>query len=85
MQTIARVWRGGPYHGRVSDRPTMPFGSWPSRISVEMAVGASRGLSEPRQDGDAVFVLESRPEEAGRVALLPAAAGTARSWTWLRG
>ena len=54
----------------MNDRPTAPFGSWPSRISVEMAVGASRGLSEPRQDGDAVFVLESRPEEAGRVALL---------------
>lgn len=50
--------------------PTLPYGSWPSPISVEMAVGSARGLSEPRPDGADIYVLESRPEEAGRVALL---------------
>ena len=49
---------------------TKPFGSWPSPISVDLAVGSSRGLSEPRPDGDDLYVLESRPDEAGRVALL---------------
>lgn len=52
------------------DTPILPYGSWPSPISIDMAVGASRGLSEPRQDGDAVYLLESRPEEGGRVVLL---------------
>ena len=50
--------------------PTLPYGSWPSPISVEMAVGSSRGLSEPRPDGADIYLLESRPEEAGRVVLL---------------
>jgi dipeptidyl aminopeptidase/acylaminoacyl peptidase len=54
----------------MSDPVVLPYGSWSSPISIEMAVGASRGLSEPRQDGAAVYLLESRPEEAGRVALL---------------
>ncbi|MGD8684985.1 MAG: LpqB family beta-propeller domain-containing protein, partial [Chloroflexota bacterium] len=53
---------------------TLPYGSWPSPISVELAVGSSRSLSEPRQDGDDIYVLESRPDEAGRVALLRRAA-----------
>lgn len=50
--------------------PTSPYGSWPSPISVEMAVGSARSLSEPRPDGADIYVLEARPEEAGRVALL---------------
>jgi dipeptidyl aminopeptidase/acylaminoacyl peptidase len=35
-----------------------------------MAVGSSRGISEPRPDGADIYLLESRPEEAGRVVLL---------------
>jgi dipeptidyl aminopeptidase/acylaminoacyl peptidase len=54
----------------MSDTQTLPHGSWPSAISIDLAVGASRGLSEPRPDGDAVWFLESRPEEVGRVALV---------------
>ena len=49
---------------------TLTYGSWPSPISTELAVGSSRGLSEPRQDGDDIYVLQSRPDEQGRVALL---------------
>jgi dipeptidyl aminopeptidase/acylaminoacyl peptidase len=52
------------------ETPALPFGSWPSPISVDLAVGSARGLLEPRPDGDDVYLLESRPEEAGRVALL---------------
>ncbi|MEX1345139.1 MAG: prolyl oligopeptidase family serine peptidase, partial [Candidatus Limnocylindrales bacterium] len=54
----------------MSDQQTLPYGSWPSPISIDLAVGSSRGLSEPRQDGDDIYVLESRPEEKGRVVLL---------------
>ena len=49
---------------------TLAHGSWPSPISVELAVSSSRGLSEARPDGDDIYLLESRPDEAGRVALL---------------
>ncbi len=35
-----------------------------------MAVGSARGLSEPHPDGEDIYFLESRPDEAGRVALL---------------
>ena len=55
-------------------KKTLPYGAWPSPITVEMAVGASRGLSEPRQDGDDLYFLESRPDEAGRVVLMRLAA-----------
>jgi dipeptidyl aminopeptidase/acylaminoacyl peptidase len=54
----------------MTDRRILPYGSWPSPISIEMAVGAAHGLAEPRQDGADVYILESRPEEGGRVALL---------------
>ena len=54
----------------MTDKQTRPFGSWPSPITVDLAVGASRSLSEPRQDGDDIYCLEARPQEAGRVVLL---------------
>ncbi len=54
----------------MSEPQTLPYGSWPSPINIDLAVGSSRGLSEPRQDGDDIYVLESRPEEKGRVVLL---------------
>jgi dipeptidyl aminopeptidase/acylaminoacyl peptidase len=57
-----------------SDRRVLPYGAWPSPVTVELAVGSSHGLSEPRPDGDSLNYLESRPEEAGRVALLRRAA-----------
>ncbi len=54
----------------MTDKQISPYGSWPSPITVDLAVEASRGLSEPRQDGDDIYFLESRPEESGRVVLL---------------
>lgn len=54
----------------MTDRPTLPYGSWPSPISIELAVGDSRSLSEPRPDGGDIYFLESRPEESGREVLL---------------
>jgi dipeptidyl aminopeptidase/acylaminoacyl peptidase len=57
-----------------SDRPVLPHGAWPSPISVAMAVAGSRELAEPLPDGDDLYYLESRPEEAGRVVLVHRAA-----------
>ena len=54
----------------MSEPETLPYGSWPSPISIDLAVGSSRGLSEPRPDGDDIYVLASRPDEKGRVVLL---------------
>jgi dipeptidyl aminopeptidase/acylaminoacyl peptidase len=58
----------------MTDRPTLPFGSWPSPISVDRVVAGGRGLAEPMLDGAELYVLESRPDEAGRVTLLRLAA-----------
>ena len=54
----------------MNDTHELPYGSWPSPISIAMAVAASRGLAEPRPDGASLYFLESRPHEGGRVVLL---------------
>ncbi len=45
-------------------------GTWPSPISTDIVVAGSRRLAEPRVSGDAVYWLEGRPEERGRVVLM---------------
>src|SRR5688500_3210822 len=50
----------------MADRRVLPYGSWPSPISVAMSVAGSLGLREPRVDGDDVYWVESRPQERGR-------------------
>ena len=45
-------------------------GSWPSPLSVERAAGSQKRLLQPRIHGGAVYWLEGRPEEGGRVVLL---------------
>ncbi|HEY1992450.1 MAG TPA: prolyl oligopeptidase family serine peptidase [Gammaproteobacteria bacterium] len=47
-----------------------PCGSWPSPLSVEQAAGAQRRFLQPRIAGGAVYWLEGRPEEGGRVVLM---------------
>jgi dipeptidyl aminopeptidase/acylaminoacyl peptidase len=54
----------------MNERPILPYGTWPSPISIDLAVGSARGLSEPIPDGEDIYFLESRPEEVGRVVLL---------------
>jgi dipeptidyl aminopeptidase/acylaminoacyl peptidase len=48
----------------------LPCGSWPSSLTVEQAAGAQRRLMQPRVFGGAVYWLEGRPEEGGRVVLV---------------
>jgi dipeptidyl aminopeptidase/acylaminoacyl peptidase len=50
----------------MTERRVLPFGSWPSPITIEMAVRASLALREPRIDGDQVYWTEGRPMEMGR-------------------
>jgi dipeptidyl aminopeptidase/acylaminoacyl peptidase len=50
----------------MASREVRPYGSWPSAISIEMAVSSALGLAEPRIDGDAVYWIEGRPQERGR-------------------
>ena len=45
---------------------TAPYGSWRSPITSDLIVAQSIGLSEVRFDGDEIYWLESRPQEAGR-------------------
>ncbi len=50
--------------------PSLPYGSWPSPFSLDMVLSGGRHLAEPWLDGRDVYVLEGRPDEAGRVVLL---------------
>ncbi|MEM6544019.1 MAG: prolyl oligopeptidase family serine peptidase [Pseudomonadota bacterium] len=51
-------------------RETLPFGSWPSTISAESLVAGARGVSSLTADGETLYWLESRPEEAGRTTIM---------------
>jgi dipeptidyl aminopeptidase/acylaminoacyl peptidase len=54
----------------VADRKVLPYGSWPSPISVDMAVAGSVALREPRFDGDDIYWTEGRPGESGRQVIV---------------
>lgn len=54
----------------MADRQVLPYGSWPSPISIDMAVAGSLGLREPRLDGDDVYWTEGRPHERGRQVIV---------------
>lgn len=49
---------------------TAAYGSWKSPISARSLTEKTVQLSEPRFDGEAVYWLESRPQEKGRNALV---------------
>jgi dipeptidyl aminopeptidase/acylaminoacyl peptidase len=51
------------------------YGSWKSPISANMLTAQNRRITEPRFDGDAIYWLESRPDEKGRSALVRLLAG----------
>ena len=45
---------------------TAPYGSWKSPITADLIVSGTVGLDAITLDGDAVYWIEARPEEAGR-------------------
>jgi dipeptidyl aminopeptidase/acylaminoacyl peptidase len=49
---------------------TAPFGSWKSPITSELLTSSGIGFSELQFSEENVYWLESRPEEAGRVAIV---------------
>lgn len=53
-----------------ASKRSLPYGSWTSPISAEMLVSGAVGINEVIPDGNAVWWGESRPEEAGRVAIM---------------
>jgi dipeptidyl aminopeptidase/acylaminoacyl peptidase len=48
----------------------LPYGSWPSPISIATAVAGSLSLREPRFDRRDLYWLEGRPAEAGRSVIV---------------
>jgi dipeptidyl aminopeptidase/acylaminoacyl peptidase len=46
------------------------FGHWPSPLRAEQAAGGKVSLSELRSDGTALYWLESRPADGGRVVFV---------------
>ncbi len=55
---------------------TAPYGHWTSPLSAGDVAGAKVSLSEPCSDGAALYWLESRPAEAGRVVMVRSSDGT---------
>jgi dipeptidyl aminopeptidase/acylaminoacyl peptidase len=53
-----------------TERPELPYGAWPSPITIEMSVASNLGLREPRLDGDDVYWTEGRPSEGGRQVIV---------------
>ncbi|HEY7024624.1 MAG TPA: S9 family peptidase [Candidatus Limnocylindrales bacterium] len=54
----------------MADRSALPYGSWPSPITIEMAVTSQRTLREPRLFGSHAYWTEGRPEEQGRQVIV---------------
>ena len=54
----------------MADRHVLPYGSWPSPISIEMAVAGNLALNEPRLSGAYVYWTEGRPQEKGRQVIV---------------
>ncbi len=50
--------------------PTAPFGRWPSPLRASDVAAAKVSLSDLCSDGVALYWLESRPSEGGRVVLV---------------
>jgi dipeptidyl aminopeptidase/acylaminoacyl peptidase len=51
-------------------RQILPYGTWPSPISADLAARASSRIGMVQAAGDAIYWSESRPEEQGRQAIV---------------
>ena len=52
------------------DHIVAPFGSWPSPITSDLVAGESVSLLDVLLDGEDVYWVEGRPQEAGRCVLV---------------
>ncbi|MCY3811899.1 MAG: prolyl oligopeptidase family serine peptidase [Gammaproteobacteria bacterium] len=57
------------------------YGTWPSPIDAEVVTAASRGYGALAAHGDALYWIESRPEEGGRGTLIHHEAGRSTELT----
>ena len=57
------------------------YGAWPSPIDADVVTAASRGYGALAAAGDALFWIESRPEEGGRGTLIHHEAGISTELT----
>ena len=57
------------------ERPAVPFGAWPSSITLDMVVAGARSVGTVWADGDDLYWLEGRPQEAGRQVIMRRDAG----------
>ncbi|HEY6598413.1 MAG TPA: S9 family peptidase, partial [Pseudomonadales bacterium] len=60
---------------------TAPYGSWHSPITAELITAGVTGLAAMSTDGQAIFWLESRPDENGRNTLIELRDGQASELT----
>lgn len=54
----------------MTERRTLPYGSWPSPIAIETVVAGSISLQQPRLRGSDVYWTEGRPKEGGRQVIV---------------
>src|SRR6516164_5366805 len=47
-----------------------PYGSWLSPITSDLIVAATINIADVLMDGDAIYWIEGRPQEAGRYVLV---------------
>ena len=52
------------------DRITAPYGAWQSAITSDLIVAATIGLPDVLLDGDDIYWIEARPQEAGRYVVV---------------
>jgi dipeptidyl aminopeptidase/acylaminoacyl peptidase len=64
----------GPDWAAPAELERLPYGSWPSVIGVDDLVASVVRLGEPWIDGDDVYWIEGRADEAGRSVLVRHAA-----------
>ena len=56
-------------------KTTLPYGTWPSPITPQIAAAASRRFGSVQAVGDTLYWSETRPEEGGRQVILRACRG----------
>jgi dipeptidyl aminopeptidase/acylaminoacyl peptidase len=56
-------------------KTTLPYGTWPSPVTPQIAAAASRRFGSVQAVGEALYWSEMRPEEGGRQVILRASGG----------
>ena len=58
----------------MSETQVAPYGAWESPVTIEMMTAGAVSFAEIDTDGDEIYWVESRPDEAGRYAAMRRAA-----------